>query len=145
MAGSSMTFTYDNGQDGRGLPGRIRKVTASWTSDDATGSVSGTTEKLVGRIVKAVNVPGTAGVQPTNLYDIALTDENSVNLLSGCLPTLADISNASNTERYFFAKNTDAAPLSTSTSPLVCDKVTIAVTNAGNAKQGAITLYIESL
>lgn len=143
MAGSSMTFTYDDGQDGRGLPTNVRKVTASWVSDDATGAVSGTTRKMVGRIIKAVNIPGTAGVQPTNLYDIALTDENSVNLLSGCLPTLADISNASNTERYFFAKNTDAAPLSTSSAPLVCDKITIAVTNAGNAKQGSIILYIE--
>jgi hypothetical protein len=145
MAGSSMTFVYDNGQDGRGAPGRIRKITASWTSDDATGAVNGTTEKLVGRIIKAINAPGAAGVQPTDNYDIALTDSDGVDLLAGSLPTLGNISNASKTERYFFVKNTDAAPLSTSQSPLVCDKVTIAVTNAGNAKQGAITLYIESL
>jgi len=145
MAGSSMTFEYDNGQDGRGMPGNVRMVTASWTSDDATGAVSATTQKLTGRLIKAVNVPGTAGVQPTNLYDIALTCPAGVNLLSACLPTLADISNASNTERYFFVKNTDAAPLSTSQAPLVCCPVTIAVTNAGNAKQGSITLYIESL
>jgi hypothetical protein len=144
MAGSSMTFTYENGQDGIGAPGRFREIICKWVSDDATGAVSGTSQKIVGRIIKAVNIPGTAGVQPTNLYDIALTDaDGAINLLAGCLPTLADISNASNTERYFFVKNTDAAPLSTSTAPLVNSTITVSVTNAGNAKSGELQLYIE--
>lgn len=145
MAGSSMTFTYEDGQDGRGLPGRIQRVIASWVSDDAAGTASGTTRKLVGRLVKAMNAPGAAGVQPTDNYDIAVTDSDGVNVLSACLPTLDNISNASKTERYFFVKNTDAAPLSTSSSPLVSSALTISVAAAGNSKQGAITLYIESL
>lgn len=145
MAGSSMTFTYEDGQDGLGRPGRIQRVIASWVSDDAAGTASGTSRKLCGRLIKAMNAPSAAGVQPTDNYDITITDSDSVNILSGSLPTLDNISNASKTERYFFVKNTDAAPLSTSTAPLVSSALTIAVAAAGNSKQGAITLYIESL
>ena len=145
MAGSSMTFTYEDGQDGLGRPGRIQRVIASWTSDDAAGTASGSCRKVCGRLIKAMNAPGAAGVQPTDNYDIAVTDSDGVNVLSACLPTLDNISNAAKTERYFFVKNTDAAPLSTSTAPLVSSALTIAVAAAGNSKQGAITLYIESL
>lgn len=142
MAGSSMTFTYDDGADGAGIRTRVHRVIASWVSDDATGAVSGTTRKLAGRLVKAVTVPsGTAA--PTDLYDIALTDEQSLSVLAGVQSTLADRATATTQQVHFFVLDTAATPLAQSVHPIVCSAVTIAVTNAGNAKAGTIYLYLE--
>jgi len=143
MAGSSMTFTYDDGADGGFTRTRVHRVIASWVSDDATGAVSGTTRKLAGRLVKAVTVPsGTAA--PTDLYDIAMTDEQSVNVLAGVQSTLADRATATTQQVHFFVLDAAAGtPLAQSVHPIVCSTVTIAVTNAGNAKAGTIYLYLE--
>lgn len=143
MAGSSMTFTYDDGSDLAGAHRGIRKVTASWISDDSTGAVSGTTGKIVGEIIKAVTVPsGTAA--PTANYDITLADEAGVDILAACVAAgrLADRHTSTTEQRYFFAEDIDTAPLAKATHPAVCDKITIAVTNAGNSKAGTIILYI---
>ena len=57
MAGSAMTFAYDDGHDGSGLRGGIRKVLIDWTSDSATGAVTGTTAKIVGEHIITIPRP----------------------------------------------------------------------------------------
>ena len=131
MAGSAMTFAYDN-------LGSLRKVIVSWTSDDATGAVTGTTAKITGRLVKTITDPGTAA--PTDDYDIAYTDEEGVNLLTACSATLADRDTA-NTEEVYHLLSDGTAPIAM--HPAVSSPITIAITNAGNSKQGEITLYYE--
>lgn len=141
MAGSSMTFTYDDGRDGDGVACGIRKVLVDWTSDSATGAVTGTTRKIVGALVKGVTDPGTAA--PTDNYDIVITDEEGVDVLAACVAAgrLADRDTANSEQAYFFVENVDTAPLATSVHPVVCDQLTIAVTNAGNSKTGQLVLY----
>lgn len=134
MAGSSMTFTYDD-------LGAIRKIIVDWTSDSATGAVTGTTEKITGTLIKGVTDPGATA--PTDNYDIAITDEEGVDVLTSCVAasTLANRDTANSEEVYFFLKNADGTPLSMAAFPVVCDQLTIAITNAGNSKVGQLILY----
>lgn len=141
MAGSSMTFTYDDGNDRIGRSCRIRKVIADWTSDDTTGAVSGTTEKIVGRLIRAVTDPGATA--PDDNYDIAITDEEGVDVLGACQSTLANRDTANSEQVYFLVLDAAGTPLAQSVHPVVCDKLTIAVTNAGNSKNGQLILYYE--
>jgi len=139
MAGSSMAFTYD-----RVPGGPITRVIGTWTSDDTTGAVSGTTaNKISGRLVKAVTDPGAAA--PTANYDIVLTDSESVNVLTGCDDDLQNRHTTTTEETYFFVLDTDATPLAKAQHPAVCSVLTVAVTNAGNSKNGVIYLYVEGV
>lgn len=141
MAGSSMTFTYDDGTDRKGQCCNVKKVIASWTSDDTTGAVSGTTGKIVGRLIKAVTDPGSAA--PTDNYDIAITDEEGVDVLAVCQSTLANRDTANTEQVYFLVLDAAGTPLAQSVHPVVCDALTISVTAAGNSKTGQLILYYE--
>lgn len=141
MAGSASTITYDDGVDGGGLRASIRTVRIAWTSDDTTGAVTATTRKIAGRLIKAVTDPGATA--PTDDYDITITDEDSVDVLARCTTGLGNRDTANTEEVYFTVLNTDSIPLSTSIAPVVCSKLTVAVTNAGNSKQGTIILYYQ--
>lgn len=139
MAGSSMTFSYDDGADYAGERNSIRKVIVDWVSDDSTGAVSGTSAKIVGTLVKAVTDPGTAA--PTDDYDITITDEEGVDVLTNVQSSLANRDTANSEEVYFLVKDAAGTPLAQSVHPVVCDKLTFAVANAGNSKTGQIQLY----
>jgi hypothetical protein len=129
MAGSAMTFTYDTG------PGRIKRVLVDWTSDSATGAVSGTTAvKLNGYLLRGVTDP--SATAPTTLYDIVLTDDEGANILGNCADDLVDRS-ATVTENVDFHMVTSGA------RPSVCSTITVAVSNAGNSKLGQIILYLD--
>ena len=136
-----MTFTYDDGTDGAGRRGGISKVLIDWTSDDTTGAVSGTTRKIVGHLIKGVTDPGATA--PTDNYDITITDEEGVDVLAACLADLTNRDTANSEQQYFLVKDTAATPLAQSLHPIVCDALTVAVTNAGNSKVGQIVLYYD--
>lgn len=130
MAGMVMTITYETGH-------RLKKILASWTSDDAAGTASGTTVHVSGYLLKGVTDPGTAA--PTANYDITLTDPEGTNLLGNCQDDLVD-RHTSNTEVVDFVI---AAGAQTGARPCVDDKITISVAAAGNAKTGQIIIYID--
>lgn len=136
MAGSAMTFTYDDGVDGAGHRGQIRKIIVDWTSDDTTGAVSGESRKIVGELIKGVCDP--SATAPTDNYDIAITDEEGVDVLGSSFTALGN-RDTTNTEAVYFGL-TDGT-LNTSAFPVVCDKLTVAITNAGNSKLGQLILY----
>lgn len=136
MAGSLIAFTYDNGVDDLGNQSRIRKVTVDWTSDDSTGAVSGTTKKIVGELIKAIIDP--SATAPTDDYDITITDEEGVDVLALCKTGLGDRDTTTSEQVYFGL--TDGS-VNTSAFPVVCDKLTIAIANAGNSKVGQLILY----
>src|SRR5687768_8174322 len=137
MAGSAMTFTYDDGYDHAGRSGGVKKVLVSWTSDDGTGAVTGVTGKIVGKLIKAVTDPGTAA--PTDDYDIVITDEEGANVLTPCQANLTNRDTANTEQTYFLLLDTAAGtPLAQSLHPVVCDALTIAVSNAGNSKTGQL-------
>lgn len=136
MAGT-MTCTLDS-RAGSG----VRVLTVAWTSD-ASGNATGTTPVLIGRLVKAVTVPS-ASVAPTDNYDIAMTDEQGLDVLTGVQSTLANRDTANTEQVYFLVLDAAGTPLAQSVHPLVANALSISVTNAGNAKSGTLYLYLEA-
>ena len=114
--------------------GTVKKIAFAWTSGTGAegGTASGTTANAYsGEIIRMVTVPGAAGNQPTDQYDITITDQDSLDVLNSLG---ANRSNASNEQ-----------VISDAVSSLGCvanDKLTINVTNAGDAKTGTAYLYI---
>ena len=136
MAGSVITFA-------RRTLGPVHRIEVEWTSDDTTGAVSGTSAfNVFGRLLRAVTVPsGTAA--PSADYDIALSDEESVDVLGACVGGLGD-RHTSNTESVeLLLSNTDVSPLPIAEHPAMAGPLTVAITNAGNSKAGTLILYVE--
>ena len=108
----------------------IKKIKFAWTSA-ANGTATGTTTKaFTGEILQLVTVPGSAGNQPTNLYDITITDQDGIDVLNGQGANRSNV----NTEQVVG-----------SLAGLRCvvnDKLTINVSIAGDTKQGTAYLYI---
>jgi hypothetical protein len=142
MAGSSMTFTYDDGVDGAGFRGGFRKVIADFVTDSATGSVAGTTRKIVGSLIKIVTDPGSAA--PDANWDVVLTDEEGVDLSihmdDVAIAALIARHTTTTLETYLPLEDT-AGTARIAAYPVVCDALTVTVNNAGNSKTGQIILY----
>lgn len=142
MAGSSMTFTYDDGQDGTGNRGSIRKVIADFVTDDATGSVAGTTRKISGELIKIVTDPGSAA--PSANWDVVLTDEKGVDLSihmdDVAIAALIARHTSTTLETYLPLEDT-AGTGRVGAWPVVCDKLTVTIGNAGNSKDGQVIIY----
>lgn len=134
-----MDFAYDRGYDRQGVEGGVRKVIASWTSA-SDGTASGTTAKIVGQLVKITTNPGS--VAPSDNYDIAITDEDGVDVLAKCDASVANRDTTTSEEVYCLVNSNAGSPLAVGVHPVVCGPVTVAVTNAGDAKNGVITLYL---
>ena len=121
MPGSAMVFTEIT-------HGTIKKIKAAWTSDDTTGDVSGTTTNpYFGRICGAITVPDGVAV-PSAAYDIAVNDNDSVDVALGAL------ANRSATDTEYVAEASMAG--------VAHSKLTIAITAAGNSTKGIVYLYI---
>lgn len=108
--------------------GTVKKIAFAWTSSAAGAADGTTTAHVSGEILRLVTVPGAGGAQPTDLYDVAVNDEDGTDVLMGAG---ANRSNAS-TEQV----------LGTSLGCVANDKLSLAVTNAGNAKSGTVYLYV---
>ena len=112
----------------------VKKKTLQWTSS-AGGAVSGIPSvALSGEILRIAFIPGAGGVQPSDLYDITLLDDDGLDVLQG---KGANLSNAAASQ---------ACPLigdgTTTVRPVAVDgQLTLTVANAGNAKQGTVAVY----
>lgn len=144
MAGSSTTVTYDDGVDGSGLRGSIRRLLIDFTTDDTTGSVACTTRKIVGRLIKIVTDPGSAA--PSANWDVVLTDEEGIDLsihMDDVAIAALIARHTTNSEETYLPLEDTAGTGRVGAFPVVCDKLTVTVNNAGNSKTGQIILYYE--
>lgn len=110
--------------------GSVKKISFTWVSGTAaeSGTASGTTTHAYnGVIERLVTVPDGADA-PTDNYDITITDEDDTDVLMGAG---ADRDTA-NTEQV----------LASSLGCVANDKLTLNVTNAGDAKKGTVYLYL---
>jgi hypothetical protein len=128
-----MTFDIDK-------VGPLCVLIVSWTSDSSTGAVTGTSPKITGTLVKGQTIPSGTAV-PSDNYDINITDESSIDVLTACQSNLTNRDTSNHEEAYFLVTNADGTPSASSAHPVVCDKLTVAITNAGNATKGTIRIY----
>lgn len=106
----------------------VGKVTFAWTSS-AGGAADGTTSHVYsGKIERLVTVPAGGGDAPSDDYDVAIHDDDGVDVLLGAGANR----DTANTEQVGAA----------SLGIVANDKLTLHITNAGNAKQGTVHLYL---
>lgn len=111
--------------------GPVKKVKFAWTSGtggDVGAATKTSTNVFSGSIERLVTVPGTAGDQPTNLYDIVINDDDGNDVLMGAG---ANRSNAA-TEQV----------LASSLGCIANDKLNLSITAAGDTKKGTVYVYI---
>lgn len=106
----------------------VKKITWDWLSDASGNADLVTTAAYDGVIQRLVTVPDGGGTQPTDLYDLTITDGDGLDVLLGAG---ANRSNASTQQ-----------VASSSLGVVAGDTLTLNISNAGNAKGGVTHLYI---
>lgn len=132
--GSFTVTTADNG-------GGVTEYTIAWTSS-AGGAVSGATfDCKAGTIIKVIFVPDSGGTQPTDLYDVTMTDENSVNVFDDGAGTSvgANLSNSAASVKVPFIGGGTVTYIR---RYFHGGQLTPVVANAGAAKGGTIIMYV---
>lgn len=113
------------------------KYSIAWLSA-ADGSFSETLTNVQGRLERVSFIPGSGGTQPSDLYDLVITDDNGIDVLAG---QGANLSNATKSNICPGVPLKDG--VTTSVVPMtVSGSLAVAITNAGNAKTGTIVLYV---
>lgn len=107
--------------------GSVQKISFDWASSAGGAADATTTGYYNGMVERAVFVPDSGGTQPTDSYDVVVNDDDSIDV---CRGFGANLSNAT---------SLDVHDLST---PVANCQLTLAVTNAGNAKGGLVVLYL---
>jgi len=113
----------------------VERLKFEWTC--TTGGEAGdtTTGSYDGLVYRVIVDPGTSNSEPTADYDIAVNDSDGYDIFNGLL---ADSS--SGTTVQYGINTTGGATYTPITA--VSSKLTLAVTNAGNAKSGEVIIYI---
>ena len=106
----------------------VKKIVMPWVSDADGDAVVETTKVYDGKIIAVAIIPGAGGVQPTDEYDLALTDALGIDLLLG---GGSDASNAAPAIINEFLTLAAAG-----------EKLTLTVSNAGAAKEGTVVVYL---
>lgn len=108
----------------------IKKITWDWLCTDGGAVVGSATSNYYSGILSRVEfIPDGGATAPTAAYDVTLKNDDGVDLLSG----LGADRSATATETK---NHTDGLGI------LVKSKLTLAVTNAGNAKGGIVIAYV---
>lgn len=112
----------------------VRRLALAWTSS-AGGAVSGIpSEGISGELLRVVFVPGAGGVQPTDNYDVSMLDEDGFDVLQNLGQNRSNVNSS------------QLVPLvgdgtTTNQRTAIDGVLSLVVANAGNAKQGTVTLY----
>jgi len=120
--------------------GSLYKYKYDWTSD-ASGNVVDNTLTIRGGYIQRVAVTSDDGAtSPTNLYDFTIKDSDNFDVLQA---NGANWATATDDSFCPVLKVTDDST-STVTKIPVMGTMTLAITNAGNARGGTITIYVDS-
>ncbi len=121
----------------------VTKYAFAWTSD-ASGVVSGTSFNIGPGTILAVDfIPSGGGTAPTAAYDVTFVDSHSINLFDdGAGASVgADLSATVSTRRCPLM---GTAAVGFFRAWLPGDACSLVVANGGNAKQGAVNVYVSS-
>jgi hypothetical protein len=136
-----MNFDYDNGVDRLSQHGNLKRIVATWVSDSG-GGASGTTEKIVGRIIKVQTVPGSPA--PSDGYSVTVSDSNGINVLAACDAAVTGSDSVAQ-EKYLFVLDHANTPTAQPVHPAVCDVLTVTIADAGSAKAGTMIVHYQPL
>jgi len=119
----------------------VRVIEWDWLSDasgDCDATVAGTAvvEGVTGTVVGLHAVPEAGGTIPTDDYDVVINDGNAVDVLNAAGANLNQL--VASVENYRFP----ADYLNTGPIFIADQKLTLVVSNGGDAKGGVIRLYI---
>lgn len=112
-----------------------------WLSSSG-GAVAAALNDVSGEIVRVTFVPDAGGTQPTNAYDVTLTDAEGIDVLAGKGGNLSNAAASSVVPLILDAVGTPADTYAVGHRFFVAGKLTLAIANAGNAKGGRILLYL---
>jgi hypothetical protein len=113
----------------------VKTVVWTWTSD-ASGDVSGTdTKPISGELLRIVTNPGATA--PTDNYDVVINDADGVDVAGGLLANR----DTANSEQVIPVLETTVGANTYAHRPVVDGPLSLVISNAGNAKQGVLTLY----
>jgi hypothetical protein len=116
--------------------GSIERIDLAWTAHtDGTGTLTAT--DIYGTLVQVQFAPGS--VTPTNLYDLTLTDANSVDVLAGYGANLSSTLSARRVPLVTAGDGTTLAPM----PMVIAGNLTLNITNAGTSTTGTVTLYLK--
>ena len=107
----------------------VKKIKWVWTSTSGGAADLVTTKAFDGLLERVAFIPDGGGTQPTDNYDITITDADGVDVLAGLG---ANLSNAATVVKTH-ANGLTAVAGST---------LTLNVTNAGSAKGGIVIVYL---
>lgn len=107
--------------------GAVRKLKFAWTSAADGTCTSAATDPVDGEVLGLTTVPDGVAA-PTDDYDVALNDADSVDVLAGAGANR----DTANTEHV-----TNPASLGYAKGPL-----TLEISNAGDSKQGTVYVWI---
>jgi hypothetical protein len=115
------------------VPDYITEIIWKWTSDASGDYSETTTEFITGTVDNFIAIPGSGGDQPTDLYDVVVTDKHGstsdVILTQGANLSNSTTKRSVNTIGKFPAVNHS--------------QLTLTVANAGNAKKGTFILILK--
>jgi len=106
----------------------LRKIAWDWLSAVGGAADLVTTLAYTGELKRFVTIPDGGGTQPSDNYDITITDGDGVDVLAGAGANRDNVA----TEQV----------LAASLGCVANDTLTLNVTNAGDAKGGIVYLYI---
>lgn len=124
MSAQVVTITQDS------VDYPIQKVSWDWLCTDGGIVSSAASGAYMGKIVKAILASDAAGTAPTNEYDVTIEDDDGYDVLSG---GGADVTSAATV----YLVDPDKCLWVRAKS------LTLKVANAGDAKGGVVTLYIQ--
>ncbi len=108
----------------------VKKIKWVWASSaDNQGALKVTTKAYDGLIERAEFIPDSGGTTPSNLYDVTITDSESVDVLAALG---ADLSNAATVTKVH----------SNGLGAVAGSVLTLNVSNAGLSKGGTVILYL---
>jgi len=107
----------------------VKRIQWDWLSTDLGVVTSATTKAYDGLLERVVFDPDGGGTQPTNAYDVTITDPDGNDVLAGLG---ADLSNAATVVKVH----------SNGLTAVAGQVLTLNITNAGDAKGGLVIVYL---
>lgn len=115
----------------------VVKHTFDWTSNGSGAATVASTLAVSGVIVRVVVIPS-ATVAPTALYDVTLTDADSVDVLAGLGANMSATVTLNTCPGTALTDGTTVSVV-----PMFVDSIlTLNVTNAGASKAGKVVVYV---